>query len=406
MSKGPKFVATARAAGPGSPLASLDLLLSDARWLTDPRHARGVRYRFGDVLSTIVVGVLCNCDNAEAIEQWARNHAEWLHRHIPGLAPRIPSQDTILRVLALIRPEAFAAVLTSWTREFFGEAALDGQHIALDGKAKRGTAKHNSSESSVHAIAAMLTGARIVLAETPVDSKQNEISAAPDLLRALELRGALVSGDAMYAQTALAEQIVEAGGDYFLQIKGNQPTLQQEMTEYFLKALDRPNPLMNEQPLPTIEVDIGEADKAHGRIEQRITVVAPMDGKRIASAGRWKSLAALVLIFRWRVDVKTSRVSHEAAMYITSRRMDAKTAGATAQAHWGIEAFHYVLDVTYGEDACTIADVNAAHNLGLVRRLAQGLLGQVEPKRSNAWKRRECAMNANLRERTLGIRGA
>lgn len=356
----------------------------------------------GDVLSVVVVGVLCGCDDAEAIEQWARHERDWLMRHVPGLEGRTPSQDTILRMLALVRADKFSAMLTAWTRSFFGPAVLDGGQIAIDGKAKRGASAHGTDETTVHAVAAMLTGARVVLAEFAVDSKANEITAAPHLLSLLELRGALVSGDAMFAQTALAEQIVDAGGDYLLQIKANQPALQQEMTDFFLDALDERQRPVDAAPRPEVTVHIDAVEKDHGRLEQRITVVAPVDKRRITTAERWKSLAALVLVFRWRVDTVSGRISHDAALYISSRAMTPGDASKAVRGHWEIEAFHHILDVSYGEDAATIANVNAAHNLGAIRRMVQGLLGAVDPKKSVPFKRRECGFNHAYRERALG----
>jgi predicted transposase YbfD/YdcC len=398
------FSSTSRAAGPSSSLVALDYLLFEARFLCDSRRARGVRYRLGDVLAVIVVGVLCGNDDAEAISQWAGHERDWLMEHVPGLDGRIPSQDTILRTLALIRVDVFSELLRRWTQKFFGPNALEAGHIAIDGKTKRSATKRNTSGSSVHAIAAVMTGARIVLAECAVDTKANEITAAPDLLRALELRGALVSGDAMYTQTALAEQIVQAGGDYFLQVKRNQPTLQQEMTAVFLDAFDaqkHPEPIADR---PGIKVHFDDVEKGHGRLEQRITVVASMEKKRMECAGRWKALAALVLVFRWRVDLATSNVSFEPALFITSRRMDAKTANDVARAHWGIETYHHILDVSYGEDASRVANENAAHNLGMVRRLVQNLLSEVEPRRSVPYKRRECSHDPEFRLRVLDRR--
>ena len=122
------------------------------------------------------------------------------------------------------------------------------------------------------------------------------------------------------------------------------------------------------------------------------------------SAGRWKALAALVLVLRWRVDLTTSKVSFEPALFITSRRMDAKTANAVARAHWGIETYHHLLDVSYGEDASTVANENAAQNLGVVRRLVQNLLTDVEPRRSVPYKRRECSHDREFRLRVLDRR--
>lgn len=314
----------------------------------------------------------------------------------------MPSQDTILRTLALIQPAAFGALLGRWARTFSGAEALESAQIALDGKSKRGTARRSDEGMPVHAVAAVLAGTRIALAEVAVDSKQNEISAAPDLLRTLELRGALVSGDAAYAQTSLAEQIVNAGGDYFLQIKGNQPTLQQELRDFFLNALDRPAPMEPAPACPSLDVYIEDVDKAHGRLEQGITVVAAVDRTRITTTGRWKALTTLVLVLRWRHTLSSSNTSNDASLDITSRTMDAAEAGAAARAHWEIEAFHHVLDVTFGEDACTIADHNTAQNLGVVRGVAQSILGQVEPKRTFPYKRRECAYNRAFRSRVLG----
>ncbi len=171
------------------------------------------------------MGVLCGNHDAEAVAPWVGHERDWLMEHVPGLDGRISSQDTFLRMLALSRVNVFSELLRRWTQKFFCPNALEAGHIAIDGKAQRSATTRNASGSSVHAIAAVMPGGRNVVVECAVDTKANEMTAVPQLLRALELRGALVSGDAMYMQTVLAEQIVQAEGDYFLQVKCNQPTL-------------------------------------------------------------------------------------------------------------------------------------------------------------------------------------
>ncbi len=173
------------------------------------------------------------------------------------------------------------------------------------------------------------------------------------------------------------------------------------MTAVFLDAFDAekyPEPIADRL---AIKVHFDDVEKGNGRLEQRIAVVASMEKKLMECSARWKALATLVLVFRWRVDLTTSNVSLEPALFITSRRMDAKTANAVARAHWDIETYHHILDVSYVENTFRLANENAAQNLGVVRRLVQNLLSAVEPRRSVPYKRRECSHDPQFRLRVL-----
>jgi predicted transposase YbfD/YdcC len=176
------------------------------------------------------------------------------------------------------------------------------------------------------------------------------------------------------------------------------------MTAVFLDAFDAqkyPEPIADR---PGIKVHFDDVGKGHGRLEQRITVVASVEKKRMEFAGCWKALAALVPESRRRVDLATSNVSFEPALFITSRQKDGKSANDVLQAHWGIVTSRHVLDVSSGEDASRVANENATYNLNVVQRLVQNLLSEVAPRGSIPYKRRECSHDPEFRLRVLNRR--
>ena len=216
---------------PVAPLAVPDAVLHELLQalvvIEDPRHPRGVRHSLRNVLTIAILGCLCRCDDAEALEDWGRKERDWLAQFL-DLEHGVPSQDVFLRVLAAIDPVAFQTAFRTWVTAILAQLGRSGQ-IAIDGQTHRGSADRRADQSPVHLVHALLCGSGLVLGQVATADHSNEIVAIPALLQLFDLRGALVSIDAMGTQVAIARQIDQGGGDYLLALKGNQSSLHTEV---------------------------------------------------------------------------------------------------------------------------------------------------------------------------------
>lgn len=336
--------------------------------LPDPRSARGCRHHLADVLFIMLVAVIAGAEDAEAIQDFGEVHSEWFESRC-GLRHGIPTQDTYLRVIALLDPAEFNRVFTAWVSELWG---ADGHgHIAIDGKTLRRSFDRASNQSPVQSVAAFASESGLVLGQVAIRDKENEIVAIPRLLKLIDLKEATVTIDAMGCQTAIAEAIVEEGGHYLLQVKGNQPKLQQDIAMFFRDA-ERPT-RPHDDPAPTLS-EATTTDSDHGRIEQRRCVLS--HDLSWVDAERWKGLGGIAQVERIREDKRTGETSRETALYILSDRShSASRVNELVRAHWSIEnSLHWVLDVTFNEDDCRVRKGNAAENFGIIRRTALNFL--------------------------------
>lgn len=373
----------------------------------DPRKPRGTRHPMADVLFIMLVAVLAGAEDAEAIEDFGNFHADWFRERC-GLPHGIPSQDTYLRVLATMAPDEFGKAFQRWVAEVWG--ASEGGHIAIDGKALRRSFDRAAGLGAVQSVAAFATEHGVVLGQVTVDDKENEIVAIPRLLRLIDLRGATVTIDAMGCQTAIADAIVEEGGDYILQVKGNHPSLRSQLAGFFADAGREQRPL--DDPAPRMHVAT-ETDSGHGRVEERRCQLSH-DLSWIERASQWRGLSAIAKLERRRENKATGATSHETSYYlVSSADATAAQVNTLIRAHWGIEnSLHWTLDVTFDEDRCRVRKGNAAENFGTIRRAATNLLRNApNPTRKRAKvsmvrKRRHCMMSTAYRESVLRLEPA
>ena len=305
--------------------ALLGALVCSLSVVEDPRDPRGVRHPLVNVLTVAVLGCMCRCDDAEALEDWGRKEADWLGDFLD--APHgMPSQDVYLRVLAAIDPASFRGAFQLWMQEAFSLMGLEGQ-IAIDGQTHRRSGDNRSGSKPLHMVHALACEAGLVLGQMATEDKSNEITAIPQLLDLLDLRGSLVSIDAMGTQVKIARKIVNAGGDYLLALKGNQTSLHTEVQEAFTEALDQRTRTVDEIPVPRIETAT-EVDGGHGRIETRTARVLQDFEPWVQSGARWPELRRLVSIEATRQDTTTGTTTTETRYYISSRPLTAEQANA------------------------------------------------------------------------------
>jgi len=357
------------------------------RSLKDPRVVGRSRHRLIDIVVIAICGVIGNCDDWPDIELFAKKRLAWFKRFL-ALPEGVPSHDTLERVFARLDPRVFTQCCVAWLR-----AAADvlgvGQ-IAIDGKTLRGSA--SSKLGPLHLVSAWATQAKLTLGEVAVDGKSNEITAIPKLLELLDLKGALVTIDAIGCQKGIAEKILAGGGDYLLAVKGNQGRLLEDIQATMTEALDG--------DLPSHQVTtVTLPSEGHGRQERRTcTVVTNLDSIRARAA--WPGLKTVILCCRERtVNGDTTLEAH---YFISSRRMAARKFAEALRDHWGIEnGLHWQLDVSFDEDASRIQQRHAAENFAFMRKLALCLLKQHPAKMSMARKRKAAALDPDFLAATL-----
>ncbi len=345
----------------------------------DPRIERHKLYSLSSILGIALCATLCGATNFEEMEEYGNAKID-LMRQLFDLPNGIPSHDTFNRVFTLLNPEAFSSVLNKYSAQLVG--SLSGHHICIDGKCMRGTGEKGKKGNHCQTIvSAWVSEVGVVVGQQRVGDKSNEITAVPKVLAALDLHGAIVSLDAMGTQREIATQIVNGGGDYFLPIKDNQPTLHKELIEHFDQMQ------ADEQANKTTDCD-------HGRIEVRTCRVSN-DLKTIYVANNWTDLKTIISV-KSEVEFKNKdQRREETRYYISNRQLSAKEANQIARTHWGIENnLHWQLDVTFREDDNQTTTSNTAENLNTLRKLALQIIQQdTKSKKSKKVKVKNAAWN-------------
>jgi predicted transposase YbfD/YdcC len=328
--------------------------------IKDPRVERTRKHPLETILVISLLAVICGADTIVDIENYAKSRKQWLETFL-DMSGGVPSHDTIGRLFAALNPMMLGEAFRRWTSAMAG--ASKEKLIAIDGKTLRRAFKQAGDGAFVHMVSAWSSSNGVVLGQVQTEEKSNEITAIPALLDLIDVKSALVTIDAAGTQVAIAEKIVEHGGDYLLAVKGNQPTLHQAMKDHF-EGIGR---MYNKFEQAETH------DRAHGREEiRRVSVGHAVE--EIASAERWPKLATLVHIESIRTVKGVTSTEHR--YYISSRpKLPAAQALAGVRSHWGIEnELHWVLDVAFREDDSRVRAGNAAANFSAVRQLALGLL--------------------------------
>jgi len=330
--------------------------------IEDPRVERTRKHPLETIVVVALLAVICGADGFVGIERFARAKQDWLATFL-DMSGGIPSHDTIGRVFAAMDSKMLMQAFQRWTAVM--ATVSQEKFIAIDGKTLRRSFKQAGDGAFVHMVSAWSSSNGVVLGQVKTDEKSNEVTAIPALLDLIDVKRTLVTIDAAGTQTAIAEKIVNKGGDYLLAVKANQPTLHNAMIEHF----EGVGMLYN-------KFEFAEsAEHGHGRDEIRRAWVSHATDE-IASSERWLGLSTFIRI------ESTRTVNHETSIenryYVSSRKaLSAKQAQVAVRSHWGIEnQLHWVLDVAFGEDDSRVRAGNAAANLCAVRQLALGLLKQ------------------------------
>lgn len=337
--------------------------------MPDPRIEKKAKYRLCDLLAIIFLGILGGCDTyVEIVMFW--NHNIKIYKKIFGY-DRVPSHDTMGRILSLIDSEQFQSILFSSVlavenniRKAFGVKTRGNRVINIDGKVLRGTgAKSGTSEEmrDVQTLNVFEAGSYTVLCSDEIAEKTNEIKHSQKILKLLNLKGVTVTSDAMNAQTETVEVIVERKGDYVIGLKGNQGTLHNYAKEYFdditLRLFPEKHP---DRYFETVEV-------AHNNVEKReyfLHLLSPRDRKDFAD---WKKLRGVLCLRKTSTNKVTNEASIDYRYYITSI-VDVEEVAETARLHWNCEITHWFLDMVMLEDAMQVRNRNEAHNRSILNK--------------------------------------
>lgn len=324
----------------------------------DPRINRQKKHQLQDIFFITLCAVICGADNWVMIETFGKAKKAWL-TEVLGLEHGIPSHDTFGDVFAAIDTEQFSACFSRWVADL--AEVTSGEIIAIDGKTVRRSLDKASGKAAIHMVSAWAQQNHLVLGQVKVDDKSNEITAIPKLLKQLDLKGTVVTIDAMGCQTAIAQQIIEQEGDYVLSLKGNQGTLHEDVETWFTSTLA--------PAVGSVDIDAG-----HGRVETRSVRVSDDIEWLRERHPHWKGLKSIIAVTAIR-ELK-GKVETETRYFISSLDgSDPARLGKAIRAHWSVENnLHWVLDVAFDEDRNRTRTGNSAANLAIIRHIALNLI--------------------------------
>jgi predicted transposase YbfD/YdcC len=342
----------------------LQALIAELASIEDPRCGWKVEHRLIDILVIAVCAVLGEAETFEDIALYGRCKEAWL-RGFLALPNGIPSHDTFRRVFMLIDPDAFERSFLGWVRAVFRPEEDGPRQVAIDGKTVRRSFDRKKGRSPLHLVSAYATEGGLVLAQRAAESKGGEPAAIPDLLDGLDLRGCLVSLDALACQPGVAERITGRGGDYLLALKGNRRKAHAEVKAWFAA-----NAFVLGAPLRPV---FDAFDDGHGRLVRRRVFAYPDVGV-FTTLKDWPGLRAVLAVETIRGIPGRGKVTAEIRHYLSSAALPPEALAAAIRSHWRIEnGLHWVLDVTFREDASRVRERNAARNLALLRKIALNL---------------------------------
>jgi len=345
------------------PNALIARMFSDVE-AADPR-ADNARHFLTDILVIAILAVMCGCDDFPGIVEYALDEQDWLKTFL-SLPHGIPSLSTFKRVFAALQPSVLQGVMRRWSGELAG--TLAGKQINLDGKVLRRSFDHGWKKSGLHIVTAWCVEENLVLAQTAVNEKSNEITAVPEVLGMLDIKGAIISVDALNTQKTIAQQIVKQGGDYLMAVKDNHPMLHDSIRLH----LDE---MILEKFAGIDHVYHETTDGGHGRIDtRRVWATSQIDW--LADREQWKNLRSVAVVESTRRVLGKGESKTTRRYYLSSLKPESgQQIAGLIRNHWSIEnSQHWTLDVAFNEDQSRVRKDHGDQNLAVLRRLALGLL--------------------------------
>jgi predicted transposase YbfD/YdcC len=366
---------------------SLDEVVAHFEELEDPRSTVNRQHPLVSVVVIALMAVLAGAGGPTAIAKWAIMKAEFLAT-VLSLPNGIPRKDVFRRVLMTLKPGAFQACFANWLQSLRTKAAaatgVEQPVLSVDGKTARRSHDRNNGLGALHSVSVWASEFGLSLGQVACDEKSNEITAIPELLRLVDIKGAIITIDAMGTQKAIAAQIIESKADYVLALKGNQETMHQGVIDYLVEQ--------GENGFADVDARAHHTEETgHGREERRTYIQMPVP-RSLPGVKLWKGLKSIGMVMS--ECVRDGKETVDIRYYISSLGVSVKRFAHAVRGHWGIEnSCHWSLDFTYREDESRIRDKHLRENFAWFNRFTLSLLKQHPGRDSLVMKRRSCGWN-------------
>ena len=346
--------------------------------LIDPRQSGKVAYPLSEMLLQCLLAVLAGADGWVEVALFGKRKLDFLRR-FAAFEEGTPSHDQFGNLFSALDAEGFQTCFIAWVAAL---AKLGPDIVAIDGKTLRRSYQEGGAKAPIHMISAFASRQRLVLGQRKVADKSNEITAIPELLDLLTIKGAIVTIDAMGCQREIARKIVAKEADYVLALKGNQGTLNEDVELFFAEQKACKFKDTKVSQYETLE-------KSHGRIETRsFTSIGDIDW--LKARHDWMGLKSIVMVESIR-EFASGKIEQESRFYISSLAADAVRQGDAIRGHWSVESHHWVMDMVFRDDECRIRRDNAPANFATIKHIASNLMRTKADKHSMRAKRRLAA---------------
>jgi predicted transposase YbfD/YdcC len=373
-----------------------DSFLKHFENLEDPRvkNNHNKRHSLTDILVLTILAIICGAESWVDIEEFCDAKEDWFKTFLE-LPNGIPSHDTFGHFFSRLSPTVFQESFLSWISTL--AEISDGEIVAIDGKTLRGSYDTARNRKAIHMVSAWANSNRLILGQIKTNEKSNEITAIPELLKMIEIKGTTITIDAMGTQKEIAELIIAREADYVLALKGNQGIAHMMVEDYFKTA-------MHKDFLNIEHEYYEEVEKGHGRIEvRRCWMISNLDW--LYDRVFWKELKSVGMVQSTRI-IKGKETT-ETRFFLISFAQDVKKFAMAVRKHWEVEALHWYLDVGFNEDDCRVRKGNAAENFSILRRIALNLLNQEKTRKIGIkTKRKRCGWDHKylLKVLSLGLK--
>lgn len=346
--------------------------------IDDPRVERNKLHSIAEILFLTLVAIICGAEGWRDIERFGKSKLDFLQKFF-SYGHGVPSDDTLRRFFRALDPENFRECFIDWVRDLKIPYHDATKLISIDGKVSRHTFDEHTDP--LHMVTAFASEFRLVLAQEKVSDKSNEIKAIPQLLGLIDLKGAIITIDAMGCQREIAQAICDGQADYVLSLKGNQGSLHEDVKTIFA----------NDELLKKLAVEETQTKEAnkHGRQEERSCRVISIPDT-IKDKHNWPQLKTLVELISKRETKGKS--TQESRYYISSLDKNAVKIGTAIRSHWSIEnSLHWILDISFRDDDSRIRRGNAPENIAIVKHMALNILQKAKGKRDSIKQLRKAA---------------
>ena len=358
-----------------------DSFLNHFQSIVDPRIERCKKHKLLDILLLAVSAVISGAEGWEDIEDFGHLKLNWLRKY-GDFKAGIPRHDTVARVLRRLKADEVETAFQSWISSLIEKTGSDV--IAIDGKTARRSFTTKGSNNALHSVSAWSCNNQLVIGQSAVSEKSNEITAIPELLNLLDIEQSIITLDAMGCQEKIAQQIIKQKADFILALKGNHSGMQGELEAWWHKVEREGISKENHDEYTDIS-------SGHGRIETRKCQQLLIDRAWLAKEYRWVGLKSIVRVSSETIEKTTGKTTQEERWYISSLGLNAEQALNAVRSHWQVESMHWMLDMTFREDESRICKGRGALVFNVMRKIALNLFKQDKTKSASIARKKKMA---------------